>query len=164
MLALKDYDGSLAIFQKVLRQKRKKYGYTYNDPTFAMIVNNIGVCHFEFGGTLAAVKAFEESVEIQRTALQRERSLVDKQDIIISQCKSLNNLAFARYERGENSEAIIALEERVTLLRDLYDDDHSEVRSSVKSLAHVMATANCQDNKDKIQQMTDMYIDMFSRG
>ena len=162
MLSLNDYDGALAIFQKLLRQKRKKYGY--NDESLAMIINNIGVCHFEFGGTLAAVKAFEESVEMHRQSLQKKHiNIEDQRNLTLAQCRSLNNLAFARFERGESSDAIIALEERVRLLKQLYDENHLEVRSGIKSLAHVMATVNCQDDKDKVQQIRDMYIDMLSK-
>ncbi len=63
-MALDDYDKGLSILQQILNEVRKRYGYS--DHRVSIILNNIGICHYEFGGLLASLKSFEESVEILR--------------------------------------------------------------------------------------------------
>jgi len=159
MIAIKDFDGAQAKLQKVLHLTRKKYGY--NHEKIAVILNNIGLCHYELGGLLTASKAFEEAVEILRDSTKKPIEATDLIQISIMSGRCLNNLAFIRCKRKEYAEAIVALEEALQMQRRIFGNEHKVVNDTVESLALCMAIANCKNNKDKLEHVTNMYIEML---
>jgi len=157
LIAMADFDGSLSKLQKVLHLTRKKYGY--NNERVAVILNNIGICHYEYGGLLAASKTFEEAVEILNgtTALKTESqqgnaSSAIRSSILIGRC--LNNLAFIHFKRTEYSEAIVSLESALKVQRRVFGNEHVVVRQTVECLATCMAIANCGDKKERRNDVT----------
>jgi len=161
LIALKNFDVAQAHLEKVLRLTRKKYGY--NDEKVAVVLNNIGLCHFEMGGLLTASKTFEECVEILREASNNEKLEANiKVQISIMQARSLNNLAFIRFQRREYADAIVALEEALKLQRRIFGDDSQVVKETLRNLGTCMATANCDNNKDKLEHIAEMYADMLA--
>jgi len=163
MLALKDYDGAHTKLEKVLRLTRKKYGY--DDERVAIVLNNIGLCHYELGGLLTSLKTFEEAVEILREVTKQPIEATVLIQITIMLGRSLNNLAYIRFKRKEYADAIVALEEALTFQRRIFGKSHVVVKNTVESLALCMAKANCEneENKDKLKldQMTEMYVEML---
>ena len=161
MIALQDFDKALSIFQNILTHMRRRFGYFHY--RVAIILNNIGICHYEFGGSLAALKSFEESVEILRDAIKSKSNEEDEGSIDLNVLlgRSLTNLSFIRFKRNEYAEAIVALEEVLKVHRDTFGGRHKLVKTTIESLAFMMATANCLNNKDKLNHTTEMYIDML---
>ena len=162
-MALQNFDKALSIFQVLLTILRKRFGYTHY--RVAIILNNIGICHYELGGILASLKSFEESVEILRDVYKniQGEDCEEKDCLSILFGRSLNNLSFIRFKRKEYSEAVVALEEGLGVERMVYGNDHKMVKSTVENLGFVMASANCLDNKDKLNHMTRMYVEMLEQ-
>lgn len=163
MMALKNFDAAQSHLEKVLRLTRKKYGYY--DEKVAVILNNIGLCHFEMGGHLTALKTFEECVEILREVARDDQKHLEanvKVQIWIMLSRSLNNLGFIRVHRREYADAIVAMEEALNLQRRIFGEDSQVVKETLKSLGSCMATANCDNNKDKMEHMAEMYADMLA--
>ena len=137
----------------------------------AIILNNIGICHCEFAGLLAALKSFEEAVKMLKDAMNNalregEEGDGDSEgreciDLKILYGWSLQNLGFIWFKRKEYAEAVVALEECLKINRDSFGNNHKLVKATIESLAFFMATANCLDNKDKLDHMTAMYIEML---
>lgn len=160
MIALQDVDKAIEILQAVLSHLRKRFGYS--NYRISVILNNIGICHYELGGLLSALKSFEESVEILREAIARKSEQdEDNTKLRIFLGRSLQNLAFIRFKRRDYVEAIVALEESLKVHRDVFGVKHKLVKATIEDLAFIMATANCLDNKDKLNHMTAMYIEML---
>lgn len=171
LMALQDFDKAISIFQTLLTHLRRRFGYSHYRA--AIILNNIGICHCEFGGLLAALKSFEEAVEILQEAMnnalkEEEGGDVDGDDkrgkcfdLKILYGRSLQNLGFIRFKRKEYAEAVVALEKCLKINRDAFGSDHKLVKATIESLAFIMATANCLDNKDKLDHMKAMYIEML---
>ena len=162
MIALQEFDNALTTFQKLLTHLRKRFGYT--NYRVAIILNNIGICHYELGGFLTALKSFEETVEILREAsinCQKDGHDDEKKFLLILLGRSLNNLSFIRFKRKEYAEAVVVLEEGLKIQRDVFGNNHKQVKSNIENLAFTMATANCLDNKDKLIHTTEMYIEML---
>jgi tetratricopeptide (TPR) repeat protein len=162
MIALQDFDKALSTFQALLTHLRKRFGYTHFG--VAIILNNIGICHYEFGGLLAALKSFEEAVEILRDAIKNCQEDSDEMNhLLILLGRSLNNLSFIRFKRKEYAEAVVALEEGLKVQRDTFGKNHKLVKSTIENLGFMMATANCFDNKDKLDHMAKMYVEMLGQ-
>ena len=164
LVALQDFEKALSIFQSQLTQMRKRFGYTHSK--VALILNNIGICHFELGGLLTSLKTFEESVEILRdviTDLNGSSDEDEKSQLLLLLCRSLNNLSYVQFKRKQYAEATVVLEECLKTVREAFGNNHKIVNSTVKCLGFVMATANCLDNKDKLDHMTQMYIEMLGQ-
>jgi len=159
MIALQDFDKALSIFQNLLGSMRKRFGYTHE--RVAVILNNIGICHYEFGGFLTALKSFEESVEILRDASEDCRDNEEKKKLLIFLGRALSNLSFQRFKRREFAESVVALEEALKVQQIVYGKRHKFVKKTIENLGYVMASVNCLDNKDKLKQMTKMYIEML---
>ena len=163
MVAMQDFEKALSIFQSQLTQLRKRFGYS--NFRVALILNNIGICHYELGGMLTALKTFEEAVEIIRDAItQVEKQDTDERyDLLVVLSRSLNNLSFVLFKRKQYAEASMVFEECLKIVSEAFGNNHNMVRSTVKCLSFVMATANCLDNKDKLERMTNMYEEMLSQ-
>lgn len=160
MIALQDFDNAIVTLQTILTHMRRRFGYS--NYRISIILNNIGLCHYEFGGLLAALKSFEESVETLQDSMESKLGKdIDKSRLSIFLGRSLQNLSFIRFKRKEYAEAIVALQEGLVLYRDVFGNNHKVVKSTIESLAYIMATANCLDNKDKLDHMTAMYIEML---
>ena len=54
-MALEDSDKAVSVFQTLLTHLRRRFEYSHY--RVAIILNNIGICHCEFGGLLAALKS-----------------------------------------------------------------------------------------------------------
>ena len=161
MIAMRDFDGAYTKLDKILRLVRKRHGYGHEN--VAIILNNIGICHYELGGIRTASKAFEEVVEILRdmTNTKIEATLLIRISIMLG--RSLNNLAYIRYKRNEFDGAIVAQEEALRLQCRILGNDHREVKVATKNLAICMAVANCKNNKEKMGNMTNLYMGMLSK-
>jgi len=160
LLAQEDFDGSLVILCQVLRARRKTLGYDH--PQVASILNNIGCVHYECGGLLASLKAFEEALEIQRNALMKS----PKDCIEVGISSTLCNIGFVYFKRKEYAEAIVALEEGLQIQRKVLGHLHSTVHTTVENLALAMAAANIRpedsaNTKSTLAKMTEMYMDML---
>jgi hypothetical protein len=109
----------------------------------AKILNMIGYVHYESGGLLAARKAMEEGLEIQRQ--QNSQGLAT----------CLCNLAFVHVKRREYTEGICKLEEAMKLQKSLFGSRHPLTVSTLENLSYAMAAANTgnNDNEDAIPQV-----------
>jgi hypothetical protein len=109
----------------------------------ANILNMIGYVHYESGGLLAARKAMEEGVEIQRE--QNSQGLAT----------SLCNLAFIHVKRQEYAEGICKLEEAMKVQKSLIGSSHPLTLLTLENLSYAMAAANAgnSDNEDAIPQV-----------
>lgn len=160
MIAMENVHGAHKELEKVLRLTRKKFGYSHKK--VAAVLNNIGLCHFQLGGLRAASKAFEEAVEILRdvTNMRPQSSHIIENTLMLGIC--LNNLAYIQCKRDEYAAAVVVLEEKLVLERQRFGNDHDIVKETVRSLANCMSIANCRDNKDKLEKMSKLYVDMLS--
>lgn len=163
LVAIQDFEKALSIFQNQLTHMRKRFGYTHSK--VALILNNIGICHFELGGLLTSLKTFEESVEILRDVITNLNGSNEdeKSELLLLLCRSLNNLSYVQFKRKQYAEATVVLEECLKTVREAFGNNHKIVKSTVKSVGFVMATANCLDNKDKLDHMTQMYVEMLGQ-
>jgi len=141
LLAHQDLDGAHVTFHQVLRTRRK--AVDYNPLQIAKILNMIGYVHYESGGLLAARKAMEEGLEIQRQ--QNSQGLAT----------CLCNLAFVHVKRREYTEGICKLEEAMKLQKSLFGSRHPLTVSTLENLSYAMAAANTgnNDNEDAIPQV-----------
>eukprot|EP00978_Attheya_sp_CCMP212_P018670 scaffold51550_cov55-Attheya_sp.AAC.2 len=141
LLAHQDLDGAHVTFHQVLRTRRKAVGC--NHLQIAKILNMIGYVHYESGGLLAARKAMEEGLEIQRE--QNSQGLAT----------CLCNLAFVHVKRREYAEGICKLEEAMKLQKSLVGSSHPLTVSTLENLSYAMAAANAgnSDNEDTIPQV-----------
>ena len=165
LVATQNFEKALSIFQSQLTQMRKRFGYS--DYRVALILNNIGVCHFELGGLLSSLKTFEESVEILREGAignkTNDYGTDETSDLRLLLSRALHNLSFVHFKRKQYAEASVVLEECLKTTREAFGNKHKIVRSTVRCLGFVMATANCLDNKDKLDHMTKMYVEMLGQ-
>lgn len=160
MIAIKDFDGAHTKLEKVLRLTRKKYGYSHEK--VAIVLNNIGLCHYELGGVRTASKTFEEAVEILRDVTNTPIEATHLIQVSVMLGRSLNSLAFIRCKREEYAGAIVAQEEALKLQRRMFGNGHAVVKDTINSLAMCMSIANCQNNKEKLEHMTNLYTGMLS--
>lgn len=160
LIALQEFDNALSKLQSVLHTTRRRFGYHHE--RVSILLNNIACCHYWLGGHLTAVKTIEEAIEILRETKHKdvEADEVVKVSILIGRC--LNNLAFLRSRRHENSEAIVALEEVLVLSKKVYGTEDSIVQDVLNQLSYVMASANNQDSKKTLESITRMYSEMLS--
>ncbi len=158
-IAMQDFDKALSTFQRLLTYLRKRFGY--NHYSVAIMLNNIGICHYEFGGALTALKSFEESVEILQDSTKALKNDDENKYLLILLSRALGNLSFIRFKRKEYGEAVVALEEGLKIQRLAFGEHHSVVKKTIETLAFMMAVANCLDNKEKLNHLTKMYVEML---
>ena len=96
-LSLGEIDRSIDTFFQILHIRRKHFGY--DDPKAARILNVIGCMHFELGGRIAALKAFEEAIEI----LQNNSANKPRDEAVSSgtQALILSNIGFLHAKQEE---------------------------------------------------------------
>mmetsp|Transcript_28402 Transcript_28402/g.39976 ORF Transcript_28402/g.39976 Transcript_28402/m.39976 type:complete len:278 (+) Transcript_28402:170-1003(+) len=135
-IAKQDLDCANVIFLQLLHTQRRELGY--NHPQISLFLNNIACMHYEFGGFLAAKKAFEEALEMQRTHSDNTQD----ESTLLALTYTLCNIGFVHVRRKEFSNAILAFEEALDIQRKVLDPDHPSLESIVRNLDYI------NENKD----------------
>jgi len=135
-IARQDLDCANVIFLQLLHTQRRELGY--NHPQISLFLNNIGCMHYEFGGFLAAQKAFEEALEIQRT----HSDSTEDESTLLALTYTLCNIGFVHVRRKEFCNAILSFEEALDIHRKFLDPDHPSLESIARNLEYI------NENKD----------------
>ncbi len=89
----------------------------YDHPYVAVLLNNIGVLHFESGDLVGCLKALNESVELQRMLLRVSHLNVDHS--LHQLATTMGNLAMAYERRGQCDESVSLLQESLSLYESM---------------------------------------------
>jgi tetratricopeptide (TPR) repeat protein len=79
----------------------------YDHPHVAVLLNNIGVLHYESGDWVGSLRALEESVELQKTMLRTATVNVDH--ALHQLATTMGNLAMTYERRGDSLDQSISL-------------------------------------------------------
>jgi eukaryotic-like serine/threonine-protein kinase len=110
----------------------------------ATLLGTIGQVYRRLGLHQRAVALFERSLEIRRGTLGAENAEV---------AESINNLAWAFYDKGDYPKAIARAEEAVAMRRKLFGNEHKAVAESLNLLA--ISLMDKGDHKAAIPMLTE---------
>jgi tetratricopeptide (TPR) repeat protein len=105
----------------------------YENPTVAVLLNNIGILHLESGDLRSSIRSFEESLEIQRSLLRyceadQGRSV---EHAFYNLGTTMCNLAMAYEQNQQFNRAVGLLDESLTLFESS-DTDQGEMENLVQ--------------------------------
>jgi tetratricopeptide (TPR) repeat protein len=106
---------ALNIWREALQSACMAMGYDH--PHVAVLLNNIGVLHFESGDLVGCLKALNESVELQRMLLRLSHLNVDHS--LHQLATTMGNLAMAYERRGQCDESVSLLQESLSLYESM---------------------------------------------
>jgi tetratricopeptide (TPR) repeat protein len=106
---------ALNIWREALQLACMAMGYDH--PHVAVLLNNIGVLHFESGDLVGCLKALNESVSLQRMLLRVSHLNVDHS--LHQLATTMGNLAMAYERRGECDESVSLLQESLSLYESM---------------------------------------------
>jgi len=160
LFALHQFDASLSNFCSALSLLRRILGYSNHQ--VAKILNNIGCVHYEYGGLLAALKAFEEALEIQEELILSASSNESRLNLAGTMC----NIGFILVKRKEYGEAIVVMNKALKIIKEVLGnkaDNDERVQTALGNLAYAMAFANsqCEEEDEGISEMIEMYTEML---
>ena len=87
----------------------------YDHPIVAVLLNNIGVLHYDSGDSMAAVRALEESLALQRSMLRSGLGAVHVDHALYQLATTMGNLALALEMSERYDRAISLLQESQSL-------------------------------------------------
>ena len=159
-VAGREFDDALVTFSHSLQSLRRMLGY-YDHPLLVKVLNNIACVHYECGGDLAAIKALEEGIEIERgllslkskssTSPSTASSSSPARTTVSSRALSvlLDNLGFLKVKQRKFGEAIKLYEEALFIKRDTHkSDDHPSIHILLENLAFAMASQSTAEPTD----------------
>jgi len=98
----------------------------------AKVLNLVGYVQYEFGSLLAALKAMEEALEIQRNCSGCDEDAAD----------TLSNMGFMYAKTNDYPEAVAVLREALGLQRRVLSDAHPRTIVTRDNLNYVLALQN----------------------
>ena len=127
----------------------------YSNHQVAKILNNIGCVHYEYGGLLAALKAFEEALEIQEELILSASSNESRLNLAGTMC----NIGFILVKRKEYGEAIVVMNKALKIIKEVLGnkaDNDERVQTALGNLAYAMAFANsqCEEEDEGISEVS----------
>jgi tetratricopeptide (TPR) repeat protein len=140
--------------QRALQSWREgiQWAYTifeYDRTYIGLILNNIGVTHYELGDFRSSFRAFEESMALQRKFLQA-RSNHEVGCALRCLATTMTNIAMTHEECGQIDKAIEMLQESETVLESLYDPIYDDVTETVRLYANRLSDTNVDSHDKKI--------------
>jgi tetratricopeptide (TPR) repeat protein len=106
---------ALKLWREALQMACMAMGYDH--PHVAVLLNNIGVLHFESGALVGCLSALEESVELQRMLLRS--TLLNVEHALQQLATTMGNLAMAYERRGQYDESVSLLQESLSLYESM---------------------------------------------
>lgn len=137
-IARQDLDCANVIFLQLLHTQRRDLGY--NHLQISLFLNNIGCMHYEFGGLFAALKSFEEALEIQRTHSDNTQD----ESTLLALTYTLCNIGFVYVRRKDFASAIYTFEEALDIQRKILDPDHPSLESIMHNLDYIKECTECK--------------------
>jgi tetratricopeptide (TPR) repeat protein len=119
----------------------------YDHPHVALLLNNIGVLHFESGDLLGCLNALEESLELQRMLLRS--TLLNVEHSLHQLAMTMGNLAMAYERRGQCDHSISLLQQSLLLCESM-DNPKSQDTMEIVSL-NIERLENNTDNNNNIE-------------
>lgn len=153
---MKNFDDAEVIFVQLLHSQRKEFGYKH--PRVAKILSNIGCVHYECGGLLAAKKAFEEALEIQRGPSDQSDS------DLLALSYTLCNMGFIHAQNQSYDTAVLLFEEALDIQRSILREDHPTLEITEENLNRVLQVSNASSpTKRAMCQFSDIYSEAIGR-
>lgn len=90
----------------------------YEHPQVAVLLNNIGVLHFETGDIHGSIRALEESMELQR-ALLKGQTINCMEGALFQLATTMGNISMALARAGKHDTAIAILDESRSIYASL---------------------------------------------
>ena len=91
----------------------------YDHPIVAVLLNNIGVLHYDSGDSLASIRALEESLGLQRSMLKSGLAAVHVDHALYQMATTMGNLALALELNERYDRAIALLQEAHALFESI---------------------------------------------
>jgi tetratricopeptide (TPR) repeat protein len=107
---------ALQVWREALQMACMAMGYDH--PHVAVLLNNIGVLHFESGDLVGCLKALEESAELQRILLRASTHL-NVEHSLHQLATTMGNLAMAYERRGQCDQSVSLLQESLSLYESM---------------------------------------------
>jgi tetratricopeptide (TPR) repeat protein len=104
----------------------------YDHPIVAVLLNNIGVLHFDSGDSLAAIRALEESLDLQRSMLKSGLAAVHVDHALYQMATTMGNLALALELNERFDRAIALLQESEALYESIEGDDETDMSDALE--------------------------------
>jgi tetratricopeptide (TPR) repeat protein len=136
LLLLHRFDEALWSFREALSVRKHALGSLH--PSTARIYNNIGCVYVEFNEFKEARRAFEASLDIQRSALCHDP---DSGPLLFATATTLCNLGYLYRYRDMHAKAAAVLKEAVDLQESVLGRSHSTVLSTLDNLADSCANS-----------------------
>jgi tetratricopeptide (TPR) repeat protein len=134
---------ALNIWREALQLACMAMGYDH--PHVAVLLNNIGVLHFESEDLVGCLKALQESVELQRTLLRSTHHLnVDHS--LHQLATTMGNLAMAYERRGQCDESVSLLQESLSLYESMNNPKIQDTMQIVSLNIERLVNPNNSDN------------------
>ena len=142
----------------------------YDHPIVAVLMNNIGVLHAETGDTMAASKALEESLLLQRSLLKSGHH-TDTDYSLHQMATTMSNLAIILELQEEFNAALNYLQESQALYESVEGDDDGDAADSVfdltcasGSLTSTLSVRNGNPYHNKIQRIVQYHLDRLHKA
>lgn len=97
----------------------------YDHPIVAVLLNNIGVLHHDSGDSMAAIRALEESLALQRSMLSSGLAAVHVDHALYQLATTMGNLALALELSERYDRAIALLQESQSLYESVEHNEES---------------------------------------
>lgn len=124
----------------------------YDHPIVAILLNNIGVLHYDSGDSMAAIRALEESLTLQRSMLRNGLEAVHVDHALYQLATTMGNLALA-LELNERYDRAIALLQESQALYESVETSDGPMDESYEAAEIV------QENVDRLVLLRDKFLD-----
>jgi tetratricopeptide (TPR) repeat protein len=104
----------------------------YDHPIVAVLLNNIGVLHYDSGDSLAAIRALEESLDLQRSMLKSGLAAVHVDHALYQMATTMGNLAMALELNERFDRAIALLQESEALYESVEGDEETDMSEALE--------------------------------
>jgi tetratricopeptide (TPR) repeat protein len=136
---------ALKMWREALQMACMAMGYDH--PHVAVLLNNIGVLHFESGDLIGCLTALEESVELQRMLLRS--TLLNVEHSLHQLATTMGNLAMAYERRGQCDQSVSLLQESLSLYESMNNPKIQDTMQIVSlNIERLVNNSSSSDNSD----------------
>jgi tetratricopeptide (TPR) repeat protein len=151
LLSMEEHDDALKVFERALKLRKDEREETFASEDedgsrlkVAKVLNNIGCVNFEKGDLLAARKAFDVAIQLQKSVFRNWYTFVCGMDMnspgVLTMASTMCNKGYVEIEQGSYDEAVQVFEESLKIQRSVLGSDNKLVQTTVDNLgyAHFM--------------------------
>lgn len=135
----------------------------YDHPIVAVLLNNIGVLHYDSGDSMAALRALEESLSLQRSMLKTCVASVHVDHVLFQMATTMGNLALALEMNERYDRAISLMQESQALFESIETTLSFPVKSSLTrgedDMEAMPVSELVADNLDRLLLRRENFLD-----